>query len=112
MVAADGMAMVFDVPAGSAADARTLAALGEAVGGFKITDSGQLVRTGVRERLSGGVFAATPDASPIAQAVARWFVTAPNLRSISPFLPMSMRRYAQWCKEHQMPCSPAEWAAR
>jgi WD40 repeat protein len=84
----DGSARVWDLPATSTADSAALADLAEAVGGFAVDAAGNTapVEHPVErlDRLRASA-ARPPGESRIAHQVMRWFFTAPDAITLSPF---------------------------
>jgi WD40 repeat protein len=86
-VSDDGLARVWDVPAGSPADAPALAALAEAIEGFAVGATGSVIPVqdppAELEKLRRMTSSPRPD-EPFAHRFIRWFFADPATRTISP----------------------------
>jgi WD40 repeat protein len=91
----------------SAREAKRLADLAEAIGGFRLDSNGALQPGGDRHQLllrivSGADRESTPS---VAVTVSRWLLTDPHQRTISPFSTMTSDEYARlaWAGEASEP---------
>jgi WD40 repeat protein len=97
-VAADGRARVWDLPAGAPSDVKDLAALAEAVAGYRVDGNGQLVRIEdpVQELSAERQAAARlQNSSTLAAHVVRWFLADRWERTTSPFSGTTITRFIQ-----------------
>lgn len=96
-VSVDGLARIWDVPAGSPADAPALAALAEAIEGFAVGATGSAIPVqdppAELEKLRRMTSSPRPD-EPFAHRFIRWFFADPATRTISPLseVPAAARR--------------------
>ncbi|HYT65086.1 MAG TPA: hypothetical protein VEL51_01620, partial [Vicinamibacterales bacterium] len=96
--AADGRARVWDLPAGARSDVKDLAALAEAVAGYRVVGNAQLVRIEDPVRELSAERQAVPrlqNSSTLAAQVVRWFLADRWERTTSPFSGTTIARFIQ-----------------
>ncbi len=96
----DGSARVWDVdlPACQPADLELVAALAEAIGGYRLNDSGSVEALAAKERAARleqlrGRVSPAGDGETECVAFVRWHLTHPHQRTISPFSKMTIDQY-------------------
>jgi WD40 repeat protein len=97
--AADGRARVWDLPLGAVADVPDLAALAEAVAGYRLDPSGEIDRLNAPVRdlqaVRDAVSRRGTSSSTLAGRITAWFFADRWERTISPFSRMTVSQFVQ-----------------